>query len=52
MIGGLRALSAAGMTRALVYPDCDNTAAVALYQSCGFETAAVDQDYRLDLSAI
>jgi ribosomal protein S18 acetylase RimI-like enzyme len=51
MIGGLRALSVAGMTRALVYPDCANTAAVALYKSCGFETAAVDCDYRRELSA-
>ena len=57
MIGGLRALeragmSRAGMSRAVVYPDSDNAAAVALYQSCGFTLAATDWDYRRVLAPL
>jgi GNAT superfamily N-acetyltransferase len=49
-VAGLRALERAGMTRAVVYPERDNTAAVALYESCGFTLAATDFDYRRELT--
>ncbi len=50
MIVGLRALERAGMTRAVVYPERNNTAAIALYGSCGFTLAATQLVYRRDLT--
>jgi len=52
MVAGLRALERAGMTRAVVYPERDNTAAVALYGSCGFSLAATQCVYRRDLTPV
>lgn len=51
IVAGLRALERNGMTSAVVYPESDNTAAVALYEACGFSLAATDFDYRIDLTA-
>ena len=39
------------MTKAVVYPERDNTAAVTLYESCGFKLAATDFDYELDITS-
>jgi ribosomal protein S18 acetylase RimI-like enzyme len=52
MVAGLHALERAGMTRAVVYPERDNTAAVALYRSCGFALAATQLVYRRVLTPV
>jgi mycothiol synthase len=41
-IAGLRHLADTGSTRAMLYVEADNTAAVRLYESLGFHTAHVD----------
>jgi len=52
MAAGQRALARAGMTEAVVYPERDNTAAVAFYESCGFKLATTDFDYRRGLTRV
>ncbi len=44
-IAGLRSLHASGATEGMLYVDADNTAAVRLYESLGFDTAHTDQAY-------
>jgi ribosomal protein S18 acetylase RimI-like enzyme len=48
VIALLRALVAAGARTAVVYPNGQNAAAVALYEACGFTT--VDDDYSWQLA--
>ena len=52
IVAGLRALERAGMTRAVVYPERNNTAAVALYGTCGFTLAVTQFVYRRDLTPV
>ena len=52
IVAGMRALERAGMTRAVVYPERDNTAAIAMYESCGFTLAATQFVYRRDLTPV
>jgi GNAT superfamily N-acetyltransferase len=52
IVAGLRALERAGMTRAVVYPERDNTAAIAMYESCSFTLAATQFVYRGNLTPV
>jgi len=48
MTAGLARLARRGIRDARLYVDADNTAAVRLYRSMGFETHTVDVQYRRD----
>lgn len=45
-VAGLRHLASIGSTKALLYVEADNTAAVRLYASLGFDTIHTDVAYR------